>query len=409
MTPSDQDPKAPRGRNALGDNTRLVTGGRRPEWTQGVVNPPVFRASTCLFETYADFDAGIADPDSRLFYGRRGTPTHWSLREALTGLEPNGHDSWLFPSGVSAITTALMAYCKPGQRMLLPDNVYEPIRSYAQTAQEHFGVETAFYPPGVGAGIADYLDDRTAVVLVETPGSLTFEVADVPAIAAAAHKVGATVIADNTWATPLYYEALSHGADVSVISCTKYVVGHSDVLMGSVTATARAWPKLKKMAVRLGMTASADDCALALRGLRTLGVRLAQHQASALDVAHWLAEQPEVAEVRHPALASCPGHEVFKRDFTGSTGLFGVVLEGGQESDVAAMIDPMKLFKIGFSWGGYESLVLPARPERVRTAEPWAAAGPVLRLHIGLEDVADLKADLADGLARFRAARDRAA
>ena len=402
MAPHDGDDNHAPG----GPHTKLVTTGRRKDWTHGIVNPPVYRASTCLFDSYADFRAGVADPDSTLFYGRRGTPTHWALREALTELEPEGHNSWLYPSGVSAVTTALMAFTAPGQRMLLPDNVYEPIRGFARTAQQHFGIETAFYPPGIGAGIADWLDGRTKAVLVEPPGSLTFEVPDVPAIADAAHLAGATVIADNTWATGWYYPALSRGVDVSVIACTKYIVGHSDAMMGSATANRAAWPALKDMSVRLGLTASADDCALALRGLRTLGIRLRQHETAALDVARWLDQQPGVAEVRHPALPDCPGHAVFTRDFKGSTGLFSIVLEGGDETDVAAMVDEMRLFKIGFSWGGYESLVLPAQPERVRTAERWQAPGPVLRLHIGLEDVADLKAELSEALARFRASRD---
>ncbi len=385
-------------------DTKIVEGGRRKDWTNGIVNPPVYRASTCLFESHADLRAGIADPDAGLFYGRRGTPTHWALREALCALE-GGAGTWLYPSGMAAITASILAFVKAGDRILVTDSAYEPTRHFCDSVLKAMGVETVYYDPLIGAGIAGLLDARTQLVLVESPGSLTFEVQDLPAIAEAAHAAGALVLIDNTWATPLHLDALAHGADVSIHAATKYIVGHSDVMLGTATANARAWPRLKRMATALGLTTSPDDAWLALRGLRTLAVRLERHAANALRVAEWLGQHPEVARVLHPALPGCPGHEIFRRDFTGSCGLFAIVLDGGDEAAVAALIDDLAHFGIGFSWGGYESLILPADPARVRTATRWRAEGPLLRLHIGLEDPDDLIADLAAGLDRFRTAK----
>ncbi len=382
-------------------DTKIVEGGRRKDWTNGIVNPPVYRASTCLFESYADLRAGIADPDTGLFYGRRGTPTHFALREALCSLE-GGAGTWLFPSGMAAVAISILAFVKAGDRILITDSAYEPTRHFCDSVLKAMDVETVYYDPLIGAGIADLLDERTRLVLVESPGSLTFEVQDLPAIAAAAHAAGALVLIDNTWATPLHLDALALGADVSIHAATKYIVGHSDVMLGTATANARAWPRLKRMATALGLTTSPDDAWLALRGLRTLAVRLERHAANALRVAEWLGQRPEVARVLHPAFPDCPGHEIFRRDFTGSCGLFAIVLAGGDEAAVAAFIDDLAHFGIGFSWGGYESLILPADPARVRTATRWQAEGPLLRLHIGLEDPDDLIADLAAGLERFR-------
>ena len=382
-------------------DTKIVEGGRRKDWTNGIVNPPVYRASTCLFESYADLRAGIADPDTGLFYGRRGTPTHFALREALCSLE-GGAGTWLFPSGMAAVAISILAFVKAGDRILITDSAYEPTRHFCDSVLKAMDVETVYYDPLIGAGIAGLLDERTRLVLVESPGSLTFEVQDLPAIAAAAHAAGALVLIDNTWATPLHLDALALGADVSIHAATKYIVGHSDVMLGTATANARAWPRLKRMATALGLTTSPDDAWLALRGLRTLAVRLERHAANALRVAEWLGQRPEVARVLHPAFPDCPGHEIFRRDFTGSCGLFAIVLAGGDEAAVAAFIDDLAHFGIGFSWGGYESLILPADPARVRTATRWQAEGPLLRLHIGLEDPDDLIADLAAGLERFR-------
>ncbi len=382
-------------------DTKIVEGGRRREWTNGIVNPPVFRASTCLFESCADLRAGIADPDAGLFYGRRGTPTHWALREALRELE-GGAGTWLYPSGMAAITASILAFVKAGDRVLITDSAYEPTRHFCDSVLRAMGVETVYYDPLIGAGIADLLDARTRLVLVESPGSLTFEVQDLPAIAEAAHAAGALVLIDNTWATPLHLDALALGADVSIHAATKYIVGHSDVMLGTATANDRAWPRLKRMATALGLTTSPDDAWLALRGLRTLSVRLERHAANALRVAEWLNQRPEVARVLHPALPDCPGHDIFRRDFSGACGLFAIVLAGGDDAAVAAFIDDLAHFGIGFSWGGYESLILPADPTRVRTATRWQAEGPLVRIHVGLEDPDDLIADLAAGLERFR-------
>jgi len=381
-------------------DTKIAELGRRAEWTQGIVNPPVYRASTCLFDSVADLRKGVADPDSGLFYGRRGTPTHWALREAMTELE-GGAGSWLYPSGMAAVTSAILAFVKTGDHVLFADSVYEPTRAFAGKLLQQLGIESSYYDPLVGGAIADLMRENTRVVFTESPGSLTFEVQDLPAIAEAAHARDAWVIIDNTWATPLHLSALSLGADVSVHAATKYIVGHSDVMLGTATANARAWPRLKRAATNLGQTAGPDDAWLALRGLRTLPVRLKQHESTALEVARWLSERPEVARVLHPAFESCPGHELFKRDFSGTCGLFAVVLNGGGEAAVAAMVDHMQHFKIGFSWGGYESLILPADPAPHRTVTRWEASGPLLRLHVGLEDPEDLIADLEAGLARF--------
>lgn len=384
-------------------DTRLVELGRRKAWTGGIVNPPVWRASTCLFDSLEDLRRGVANPDEGLFYGRRGTPTHWALREAITELE-GGAGTWLYPSGMAAITGAMLAFLRAGDHVLVSDSAYEPTRHFCNSLLRQTGIATDYYDPTIGAGIAGLMTDRTRVVLAESPGSLTFEVQDLPAIAEAAHARGAVLLLDNTWATPLHLDALALGVDVSIHAATKYIVGHSDVMLGTATANERAWPRLRRAATLLGQTASPDDAWLALRGLRTLGVRLRRHDESGRKVAAWLAGRPEVARVLHPALPGCPGHEIFRRDFSGAAGLFSIVLDGGDEAAVAAFVDGMRHFGIGFSWGGFESLILPADPAALRTAVPWKAEGPLVRLHIGLEDPDDLIADLADGLDRFRKA-----
>jgi cystathionine beta-lyase len=385
--------------------TTLVTAGRRGEWTQGIVNPPVWRASTILYDSVADLKERQKDTHHRLYYGRRGTPTQWSLAEALTELEPGAEGTLLYPSGVAAVATALLAVLKPGDELLMVDSAYEPTRALCDGLLKRFGVATRFYDPLIGAGIAELIGDDTRAVFMESPGSLTFEVQDVPAICAAAKARGVATLLDNTWATPLYFCAIEKGVDLSILACTKYVVGHSDAMLGSVTAAPSAWGKLRQATYQLGQHAAPDDAWLGARGLRTMGVRLAQHQESALKVARWLADQPQVARVIHPALPGCPGHELWARDFTGASGLFGFVLNGGDDAARAALIDALELFGIGFSWGGFESLVIPADPERMRTAVPWSAEGPLVRLHIGLEDPDDLIADLAAGLRRFAATR----
>lgn len=382
-------------------DTQLVEAGRRKEWTHGIVNPPVYHASTCIFETLADLDSAVKDPDAQLYYGRRGTPTSWALEEAMTELEPGAAGTKLTPSGVSAIAAALLAFTKPGDHVLMVDSVYEPSRGIAQSLLKAQGVETTFYDPLIGGGIADLIRDNTSVVFTESPGSLSFEVQDLPAIANAAHERGAVVILDNTWATPLYFNGFAHGADVVIHALTKYVVGHSDVMMGSVAANERHWPKLKSTVYRLGLCVAPDDAYLALRGLRTMGARLRAQGDAALKIAQHFTTHPEVERVLHPALPSCPGYEIWKRDFKGASGLFSLLLKRGEWADVAPLVDHMRHFRMGFSWGGYESLILPARIKPARTAKPWVANGPLLRLHVGLEDVDDLIGDLEDGLERY--------
>jgi len=383
--------------------TRLTSAGRRKEWTQGIVNPPVWRASTMLFDSVADLRAATRRPNDGLYYGRRGSPTQWSLPEALTELEPGAAGTMLYPSGVAAITTALLSVLSPGDELLMVDSAYEPTRSFCEGLLKAIGVTTIYYDSMIGGGIAALFTDRTRAIFLESPGSLTFEVQDVPAICAAAKARGIATLLDNTWATPLLFPAIAHGVDITILACTKYIVGHSDVMMGSATATPDRFEKLRRTTHGLGQCVSPDDAYLALRGLRTLGVRMRQHQEGALEIARWLETRPEVARVLHPALPACPGHAVWQRDFSGSSGLFSIVMAKGDEAASAAMVDGLRHFGIGFSWGGYESLALPVYPATIRSATRWQAAGPVIRLQIGLEDPADLIADLTAGLARFGA------
>ena len=391
--------------------TQLVQAGRKPEWTGmpgqpgGIVSPPVWRASTILYDDVAHLRAAAASSThERLFYGRKGTPTAWSLADALTEMEPGAEGTMLFPSGVAAIACALMAVLKPGDRLLMVDSAYDPTRSFCTQMLSRHGIETVYYDP-----LAPDLDAQLAsgpirAIFLESPGSLTFEVQDVPAITAWARAHGVVTLMDNTWATPLYFPAMAHGVDIAILACTKYIVGHSDVMMGSVTANADWFGKVRQTAYLFGQMVSPDDAWLASRGLRTLGVRLGQHRDGALAVARWLKDQPGVARVLHPALPDCPGHAHWARDFSGSTGLFTFILDGGDDAARAALIDGLAHFGIGYSWGGFESLALPIDPARYRSATRWQAAGPAVRLHIGLEDPADLIADLDAGLARFRAA-----
>ena len=399
-----------------GDATRVVSAGRRRAWThlpaqvataaRGVVNPPVWRASTILYDTVADLRAAAGrDTHHSLFYGRRGTPTQWALADALTELEPGAEGTVLFPSGVAAVSAALLSVLKPGDELLVTDSAYDPTRHFANGFLARFGVTTRYYDPTIGAGIAGLIGDRTAAILLESPGSLTFEVQDVPAIVAAARARNVVTLLDNTWATPLLFPAIAAGVDLSILACTKYIVGHSDVMLGSVTAAPGRFAALRDTSFALGQTVGPDDCWLASRGLRTLSVRLRQHEAAALEVAHWLAAREEVARVLHPALPDDPGHALWQRDFRGSSGLFAFALRGGDEASRAAFIDGLRHFGIGYSWGGFESLALPVDPARHRTVTKPTFGGPLVRLQIGLEDPADLIADLAAGFARFRNAR----
>lgn len=384
--------------------TVVAQTGRKREWTQGVVNPPVYRASTCLFPTLAALDAAIADPDAGLYYGRRGTPTTWALESALTELEAGAAGTKLYPSGTAAIAAALLAVLKSGDHLLMVDSAYDPTRLFCRRMLADLGVETTFYDPLIGAGIADLIKPNTRVIFLESPGSLTFEVQDVPAIVAVARQHGIVTILDNTWATPLLFPAIAHGVDLSMQALTKYVAGHSDVMMGAVTAAPSMWDRLKAATYRLGQCTSPDDAYLALRGLRTLDTRLERHGRNALKVAQWLTTHPSVDRVLHPALPSCPGHDLWARDFAGSSGLFAFTLKRGSRRNTGPLVDHLHHFAMGFSWGGYESLVLPVEPHGLRTATRWQAPGALIRLHIGLEDPDDLIADLDAGLARYERA-----
>jgi cystathionine beta-lyase len=388
------------------DETKLVAAGRRPEWTGPIVNPPVHRASTILFEDCAALKTGAGrNADGEWHYGRRGTPTQWSLAEALTELEPGAAGTMLFSSGTAAIATALLSVLKSGDELLMVDSTYEPTRAFCRNILASMGIATRFYDPLIGASIADLIGKATAAIFLESPGSLTFEVQDVPAIVAAANARGIATLIDNTWATPLLFPAIAARVDLAILSCTKYVVGHSDAMLGSVTATPERYAALRRTAQLFGQHVSPDDAFLGLRGLRTLAVRLKAHEEGALKIARWLEGRPEVARVLHPALSSCPGHETWKRDFRGSSGLFSFVLDGGDAAARAALIDGLVHFGIGYSWGGYESLALPVDPTPIRTATQWRTEGPMVRLHIGLEHPDDLIADLEAGLDRFRAIR----
>jgi cysteine-S-conjugate beta-lyase len=389
----------------LKPETTLVTAGRDTKAQKGFVNPPVVHGSTVLYPTAEDLHAHRGE----FQYGRRGTPTTKALpkalQQALMALEgPQCAGVGLAPSGLAAISTTLLAVLKAGDHLLVCDNAYRPTRNFCNGFLARFGVETTYFDPLSGAGIAGLFKPNTKAVVVEAPGSQTFEMPDIPAIAAAAHERGALVIDDNTWATPLYHRSLEQGVDISMQAATKYIGGHSDIMFGTISANAKAWPQIAEAIQLLGICAGPDDVFLALRGLRTMAVRLAQHHKSGLEMARWLATRLEVIRVLHPALETDPGHAIWKRDFTGASGLFSIVLKPKPQKAVDALLDTVKLFGMGFSWGGFESLVIPFDCDSYRTATKWAPGGPTLRLHIGLENVEDLKADLERGFAAFNAA-----
>jgi cystathionine beta-lyase len=379
--------------------TRLIGAGRRKEWTQGIVNPAVWRASTILFDSVADMHAAEPPRDGTLQYARNGTPTTWALCEAITQMEEGAALTRLFPSGSAAVAAALLSVLAAGDELLMVDTTYGPTRAFCDTLLKRFGVTTTYYDPMLGAGIAELVTDRTRAIFMESPGTYTFEVQDIPAICAVARARGIATLIDNTWATPLYLPAIELGVDLSIIACTKYIGGHADVMLGSVTANEAYATRLERTRRVLGQSAGPDEAWLTLRGLRTLAVRLARHQESGLKVARWLAEQPQVARVLHPALPDCPGHDLFRRDFRGATGLFSFVLKGGDEAAQTRLIESLSLFGIGYSWGAFESLALPAHFTRTVSGEDYE--GPMVRLHIGLEDADDLIADLAAALADY--------
>jgi cystathionine beta-lyase len=385
-----------------GIDTRLVTGGRRKEWRGRLVNPPVDRGSTILFDTVAEMRAakpGLGD----YYYGLHGWPTQWALAEALTELEPGAAGTALTETGLAAVTAALMAVLETGDELLMVDSVYGPTRRFCDAIVTRLGISTRYYDPLASADqLEAMLGEATRAIFLESPGSQTFEVQDVPGICAMARRRGIVSLLDNTWATSLLFPAIAHGVDISIQALSKYVGGHSDLLLGSITANAEWYERVQRAVWDFGHAAAPDDAWLTSRGLRTLGVRLKRHEESALAVARSLEQQPQVARILHPAFESCPGHEFWKRDFKGAAGLFSFVLKGGDSADRDKLIESLKLFAIGYSWGGFESLVTPAEPIRTASNPDWG--GPVVRLQIGLEDPDDLIADLTQALAGYPAA-----
>lgn len=383
------------------EDTRLIAAGRPRQRPSHPVNPPVERASTILFATYDDFVEG----SRAIVYGRLGTSTHRALEEAICALE-GGVETRLAPSGLQAAVVPLLAFTQAGDRVLIADTVYDPTRKFCDRFLARFGVEVAYYDPSIGEDVAKLITERTKVIFAESPGSLTFEVQDIPALARAADKTGAKLVVDNTWAAGYYCKPLALGADVSLQAGTKYLCGHSDCLIGSITSSSQACAKaIYNCLLQIGANVSADDAWLTLRGIRTLAPRLARHQETGLAIAKWLAKRPEVARILHPALTGTPGHSLWKRDFTGSSGLFGAVLHPIETEPLKAFFNALRLFGMGWSWGGFESLIVPVRPEASRTAIPWTEEGPVIRLHAGLEDCDDLMADLNQAFMAMAAAK----
>ncbi len=385
-------------------DTKIVTAGRSAKWTQGVVNPSVTRASTVVFNTVSEMNQALVNKhNNTMVYGRRGTTTAFAFSDAMTELE-GGAGCALYPSGTAAITNAILSFVKTGDHILMVDCAYEPTRDYCDKILVNMGIETTYYDPMIGADIDQLIRPNTRLVFLESPGSITMEVQDVPAIAKVAHQHDCLVMLDNTWGAGINFNPFDYGVDVSIQAATKYIVGHSDVMLGTATATEACWPQLRDNSYLMGQCTSPDDLYLALRGIRTIGVRLKQHEKNALTVANWLASRPEVETILHPALASCPGHEFFKRDFTGANGLFSFVLNKGNRRALTALLDGMEHFKMGYSWGGFESLILGiANVGALRSATTWPYQYPLIRLHIGLEDVDDLIDDLEKGFARFNA------
>jgi cystathionine beta-lyase len=374
--------------------TSLTQLGRTPRAYSGFVNTPVFRGSTVL---YPDAES-LEDHTVEYTYGRHANPTTRALETAVSELE-GGARTFLAPSGLSAVSTALLAFAAQGRHILISDSVYQPTRRFAERILKKMGVDVEYYDPLIGARISNLLKPNTALVFTESPGSQSFEVQDIPAICAAARERGIPVAMDNTWATPLYFRALEHGVNISIQSATKYIVGHADALIGTITCDAETAPAVASTHEALGVCVNAEDCFLALRGLRTLGVRLERHWRSGLAIAEWLKGRPEVASVLHPALPGAPGYELWRRDFKGASGLFSIILKPYEKARVTRLLNALQIFGMGFSWGGFESLIVPFDCTAARTATAWKPEGPALRLHIGLEDIEDLKRDLERGFA----------
>lgn len=381
---------------SVAPQTYLVQAGRDSARFAGMVNTPIFRGSTILSSTLAQWESRKTPENPMASYGRFGSPTTQALEKAVAGLE-GGFRSWVFPSGLSACTHSILALVEHGDHVLMSDSVYGPTRQFALRVLRRMGVNVTFFDPESEVDISSRMTSRTRVVYLESPGSATFEVQDVSAIARQAHAAGAFVVMDNTWATPLYFKPFEHGVDISVQAATKYIVGHSDALLGVATANQRAWPWLEKGAHDFGQTAGPDDIFLALRGLRSLSVRLPQHWASGLELAGALQAHPMVKRVLHPALPGNPGHALWKRDFLGASGLFAMVIQPIGRESLHAFFERLELFGIGLSWGGYESLALPMDPP-ARSVKPWVDEGVLIRIHAGLECPEDLVRDMLQAL-----------
>ncbi|MCW8345064.1 cystathionine beta-lyase [Vibrio sp. ZSDZ65] len=384
--------------------TKFVTAGRDKKWTNGVVNPPVQRASTVVFNTVAEKNhATINRAKQTLFYGRRGTNTHFAFQDAMTEIE-GGAGCALYPCGTAAISNAILAFVETGDHILMVDTCYEPTRDFCNTIMKKMGIETTYYDPTIGAGIRDLIQPNTKILFLESPGSVTMEVQDVPTMAAIAKEQDVIVMLDNTWGAGVNFSPFDFGVDISIQAATKYIVGHSDVMLGTAVASEKYWDQLREQSYLMGQCVSPDDAYLGLRGIRTLDVRLRQHAENSLTVAKWLEERPEVDHVRHPALETCPGSEFYHRDFTGGNGLFSFVLKTSYPRATTAFLDGMSHFSMGYSWGGFESLVLANEPKSfnsLRTVAHPNFTGTLIRLHIGLEDVNDLLVDLDAAFTRY--------
>jgi cystathionine beta-lyase len=389
-TTEGADPTAP--------ETILTHGGRASSDHFGYVNLPVFRGSTVLFGTLDELE----NYNAPIRYGRNDNPTTNGLAKLVSELE-GAAGTVICPSGLSAVSTALLAAVSAGDELLVTDSAYDPTRIFSSEGLQRFGISVRFYDPRIGAGIAGLITEKTRAIFVESPGSLTFEMQDLPAIAKAAHERDVAVIVDNSWASPLFHQPLALGADMVMHAATKMLVGHSDAMVGTVSANEKLWPKLKRTHRILGVTTSPDDSYLTLRGMRTLGLRMKHHNAQSLAFAEWLQGQPGVEQVYHPALPDDPGHAIFKRDFSGAGSLFAFRLAKRSREQLAAMVDGFELFGMGYSWGGYESLCIPFNPSNIRTAVPWTAEGQMFRIHVGLEDIGDLQRDMAAALGRYLA------
>ncbi|SJN56755.1 Cystathionine beta-lyase MetC [Vibrio ruber DSM 16370] len=392
-----------------GKKTKFVTTGRNKEWTQGAVNPPVQRASSIIFDSVsAKNHATINRAGKTLFYGRRGTNTHFAFQEAMTDIE-GGAGCALYPCGTAAITNAILSFVSSGDHILMVDTCYEPTRDFCEKIMKKMGVETTYYDPMIGKEIESLIQPNTKILFTESPGSITMEVQDIPTLSRIAHAHDIIVILDNTWAAGVNFSPFEHGVDISVQAATKYIVGHSDVMLGTAVANEKCWDQLREQSYLMGQCVSPDDAYLGLRGIRTLDVRLRQHAQSSLKIARWLAERPEVDHVRHPALETCPGHTYFQRDFTGGNGLFSFVLKTSHPRATTALLDHMQHFSMGYSWGGFESLILANEPksfDALRTVAHPHFTGTLIRIHIGLEDTDDLIADLEAGFQRYQAVLD---